>query len=102
MKNTKNCTQKTGMTLPKKQWYTVPEIAQVFNVSESLVRKFIRNQKLLHHRVGKKILVRISEFEESVMQTFEPNTVSGKENGGKKCNQIPSNENEHEEVQDQC
>ena len=54
-----------------KQWFTVKEIAEYFNVSESLVRKLIQHNKLKYHKVGKRILIRADEFEESVVKTFE-------------------------------
>jgi len=54
-----------------KQWFTVKEIAEHFNVSESLVRKLIQHNRLKYHRVGKRILVRTDEFEESVLNTVE-------------------------------
>jgi len=55
----------------KQHWFTVREIADHFNVSESMVRKLIQKRKLKYHRVGHKILIRIDEFEESVMKTIE-------------------------------
>lgn len=55
-----------------KEWYTVTEIAQHFNVSESLVRILIREKKLKHHRVGRKIIIKPSEFEETVIRTVDP------------------------------
>jgi len=87
---------KITKTQSNKQWYTVTEIARHFNISESLVRIFIREKKLKHHRVGRKIIVKPSEFEETVMQTIDPapptieqnpssqNTMAGEEQKGVK------------------
>ncbi len=55
----------------EKQWYTVREIADHFHISESMVRKLMQKRKLKHHRVGNKILIRIDEFEATVMTTIE-------------------------------
>jgi len=102
VKNAKNPNPTAGVMPTKKQWYTVPEIAQYFNISESLVRKFIRDQKLLHHRVGSKILVRISEFKNSVVRTIEPAPTAKNEGSNLKSDQTPNNEKEHGGLQKKC
>lgn len=65
----------------KQCWFTVREIADYFNVSESMVRKLIQKRKLKYHRVGHKILIRIDEFEESVMKTVESAVIDRPDSG---------------------
>lgn len=53
-----------------KKWYTVNEIAEIYNISRSLVRKLIREQKVKFYRIGRKILIKPKDFE-AVIVTVE-------------------------------
>jgi excisionase family DNA binding protein len=56
-----------------KTWLTVREIADRYNVSESLVRKMIRERKVRHFRLGRKIIIKPKDFEAAmeVVGTFD-------------------------------
>ncbi|MFQ6606887.1 MAG: helix-turn-helix domain-containing protein [Fidelibacterota bacterium] len=62
-------------TTPRKKnpWFTVREIAERYNISESLVRKMIRERKVRHYRVGRKILIKPKDFEAAMelVETFD-------------------------------
>jgi excisionase family DNA binding protein len=62
-----NDTSQTHMS----QWLTVREAAQQFNVSESWIRKEIREGRLRHYRAGQKILIKPEDME-SVFYVVEP------------------------------
>lgn len=55
------------------EWLTVKEVAVCYSVSESLVRKMIRERKVRHYRVGRKILIKPKDFEAAMelVETFD-------------------------------
>jgi len=59
-----------SVLIMNKKWYTVNEIAEIYNISKSLVRKLIREQKVKIHRIGRKILIKPHDFE-AVIVTVE-------------------------------
>jgi|GEM_PF-1282920 excisionase family DNA binding protein len=51
----------------KSKYYTVNEISDYFNVSKSMVRKMIRECKVKFYRVGRKILIKLDDFEAAII-----------------------------------
>ena len=48
-------------------WNTINEIAEKYNISKSLVRKLIREQKVKFYRIGRKILIKPNDFEKVIV-----------------------------------
>jgi|TARA_Y100000310_G_scaffold266802_1_gene278468 excisionase family DNA binding protein len=59
-----------------KKWYTVNEIAEIYNISKSLVRKLIREQKVKFYRIGRKILIKPNDFEAAIIAVEPVNNIS--------------------------
>ena len=55
----------------KSNYFTVNETAVYFNISKSMVRKMIRECNVKFYRVGRKILIKLEDFE-AVMVPVEP------------------------------
>lgn len=45
------------------QWFTVAAFARYISVSNSQVRRWIRNDKLPHRRVGRRIIILLNEVQ---------------------------------------
>jgi len=57
-------------------WNTINEIAEKYNISKSLVRKLIREQKVKFYRIGRKILIKPNDFEVAIIAVEPVNNVS--------------------------
>jgi excisionase family DNA binding protein len=51
----------------KSNYFTVNETADYFNISKSMVRKMIRECKVKFYRVGRKILIKLEDFEAAMV-----------------------------------
>ena len=57
-------------------WNTINEIAEKYNISKSLVRKLIREQKVKFYRIGRKILIKPNDFEVAIIAVAPVNNIS--------------------------
>jgi excisionase family DNA binding protein len=57
-------------------WNTINEIAEKYNISKSLVRKLIREQKVKFYRIGRKILIKPNDFEVAIIAVEPVNNIS--------------------------
>ena len=57
-------------------WNTINEIAEKYNISKSLVRKLIREQKVKFYRIGRKILIKPNDFEVAMIAVEPVNNIS--------------------------
>ena len=56
-----------GVITMQSDWNTINEIAEKYNISKSLVRKLIREQKVKIHRIGRKMLIKPHDFEKVIV-----------------------------------
>jgi len=54
----------------KSNYFTVNETAVYFNISKSMVRKMIRECEVKFYRVGRKILIKLEDFEEYLSDLY--------------------------------
>ena len=57
-------------------WNTINQIAEKYNISKSLVRKLIREQKVKFYRIGRKILIKPNDFEVAIIAVEPVNNIS--------------------------
>jgi excisionase family DNA binding protein len=65
-----------GVITMQSDWNTINEIAEKYNISKSLVRKLIREQKVKFYRIGRKILIKPNDFEVAIIAVEPVNNIS--------------------------
>ena len=65
-----------GVIKMQSDWNTINEIAEKYNISKSLVRKLIREQKVKFYRIGRKILIKPNDFEVAIIAVEPVNNIS--------------------------
>ncbi len=65
-----------GVLTMQSDWNTINEIAEKYNISKSLVRKLIREQKVKFYRIGRKILIKPNDFEVAIIAVEPVNNIS--------------------------
>ena len=65
-----------GVITMQSDWNTINEIAEKYNISKSLVKKLIREQKVKFYRIGRKILIKPNDFEVAIIAVEPVNNIS--------------------------